>query len=162
MTSKSKYQDRFFLTLEGTRQAAESWNVIGVRPGLQKLIREGASICLTSTPPSCIFLKTKFNLSTSDIEYNQAYLQKLLLESLIKPYPYPLHVSKLLVLKQKEGNLRVCLDLAELGRHVANSTFRMKGVIEARVHMRRGTYRAKLDLKDAYHSISMSRRAWRL
>jgi hypothetical protein len=60
------------------------------------------------------------------------------------------------VLTQKEGKKRVCFDLSEVGGFLANTSFCMEGVREAKMYMRKGIYMCKIDLKDAYHSVSVS------
>lgn len=115
----------------------------------------GISLQLLPNTPRT-FRTRPFNLDEDSKLFVQETLNDLAARNMIEPAGRATWVSQPFVVTQPSGKQRLCFDMSALGRALPKIHFKMEGLADARALTTPRSWFAKLDLKDAYHSLSIA------
>ena len=106
--------------------------------------------------PVCQFVPP-LNFSPVETEIIDAEISKLLSKGVIvkttrRPNDY---ASRIFTRTKKDGNYRMVLNLKTLNKFLKFNHFKLESIEDALDHITEGCYFGSVDLKDAYHSISI-------
>lgn len=139
----------------GITKMLPQWSSILPLHPLLPTIAAGIHISLQYAPPLPRF-EPEFKLSAEDKLACEKELDALALAGRIELCEHPLWVHAPFFVTQASGKRRLCFDMSNLGSHAVNASFKMEGLKEARLTIDKHSWLTKIDLKDAYHSITVA------
>jgi ribonuclease HI len=83
----------------------------------------------------------------------QEYLNKEIIQ---KVYPEKGHfISNIFTKQKKDGDIRIVLDVSNLNDYIEDEHFKMEGVREIKTMIKRNSFMASIDWKDAYYTVNL-------
>ena len=130
----------------------QTWKEITNNKVILNTIENGYSLEFCRNPTNKVFQNTQTN-SAEELEIIvQEYLEREIIEESTEIFIS----SPFYLLKQKE-KVRPILDLRYLNNYLKYNHFQMESLKTAATIMEKEIYFTKIDLKDAYHSISIAK-----